>query len=100
MAVIKGHSFDVVLAKDSFDRRALQYKNKIIATLKLIGILEDYVDVPLEIRFKTKADAQNQSFKFAVGFKGGYLVNSHTKYKDSGGKIKIYDIKNKRHLIV
>jgi len=28
-----------------------------------------------------------------LGIKGGYLVNSHTKFKDSTGKVKVYDIK-------
>ena len=48
MAVIKGHEFSVVIAKDSSDRRAVQYRNKILFTLKRIGLNEDYVDVPLE----------------------------------------------------
>jgi hypothetical protein len=61
MAVIKGHSFDVVIAKDSFDRRALQYKNRIIATLKVIGITEDYIDVPLE-RVAIKKAAASVTF--------------------------------------
>lgn len=46
-------------------------KNKISTT---------YVDIPVELRFKTKPK-NNKSFKVGVGIKGGYLVNSHTKYK-------------------
>ncbi|MFH0874387.1 MAG: DnaJ domain-containing protein [archaeon] len=58
MALIKGHEFNVVIAKNSFDRRALQYKNNIIGTLKKIGISEDYIDIELEkIAFK-KAPAK------------------------------------------
>ena len=81
-------------AKIIYSGDTLTLFEPIATSYKVNKISVNYVDVPLEIRFKTKADAQNQSFKFAVGFKGGYLVNSHTKYKDSGGKIKIYDIKN------
>jgi hypothetical protein len=48
MVNIKGHEFNVVICKDSFDRRAVQYRNKILFALKKIGLSEDYVDVPLE----------------------------------------------------
>jgi len=42
-----------------------------------------YIDVPVEIRFRTK-DVLN-SFKFSVGFKAGYNVKNYTKY--SGDKL-------------
>ena len=45
---IKGYEFDVIIARDSFNRRALQYANKIIDTLKKIGLTEDDVDIPIE----------------------------------------------------
>jgi hypothetical protein len=35
-----------------------------------------YVDVPLEFRIRTK-----KYFRIAFGFKVGFLINSHTKYK-------------------
>lgn len=35
-----------------------------------------YIDVPLEVRYRTK----NNQFKLAVGAKGGIMVGSHTKY--------------------
>jgi hypothetical protein len=37
-----------------------------------------YVEVPLEFRFRTKNEGWK--FKFALGFKVGYLLSSHTKY--------------------
>lgn len=47
-----------------------------------------YVDVPLELRFKTAS-----GFRVSAGFKVGYLINAHTKYKgddlDDGSKTKI-----------
>jgi hypothetical protein len=47
-----------------------------------------YIDVPLELRFKTES-----GFRIAVGFKAGYLLNAHTKYKgddlEDGSKTKI-----------
>jgi len=55
-----------------------------------------YLDIPMELRYKTKND-----MKFALGFKLGFLVGSHTKYKGDdldGGteshKIKQSDVKN------
>ncbi|MBN2172764.1 MAG: PorT family protein [Bacteroidales bacterium] len=42
-------------------------KSKFVAT---------YLDIPLELRFKSKSD-----FRFAVGFKFGFLLQAHTKYK-------------------
>ncbi|MBW6491244.1 MAG: PorT family protein [Lentimicrobium sp.] len=47
-----------------------------------------YVDVPAELRFKTES-----GFRVALGFKVGYLINAHTKYKgddlEDGSKTKI-----------
>ena len=50
MAIIKvkGHEFAALTIKDSFDRRALQYKNKIITNLRKIGLTEDDIEVDLE----------------------------------------------------
>ena len=44
----RGHEFDAFRAKDSFNRRALQFRNNIFGTLKKIGLTEDDVDVPME----------------------------------------------------
>ena len=35
-----------------------------------------YVDLPVELRFKTEG-----GFRVSAGFKVGYLINAHTKYK-------------------
>ncbi|HAE12866.1 MAG: outer membrane beta-barrel protein [Chitinophagales bacterium] len=39
-----------------------------------------YVEVPVEFRFRTKPNQKGNSFKVAVGFKGGYQFSNHTKY--------------------
>ena len=59
MAVItvKGHEFDVTIVKDSFSRRAVQFKNNIIHTLKKIGLTEDDMDIQLEACAFKKAPA-------------------------------------------
>ena len=50
MAIIKvkGHEFAAPTIRDSFDRRALQYKNKIVTTLRKIGLTEDDIEVDFE----------------------------------------------------
>jgi hypothetical protein len=60
-------------------------KNKLVTT---------YFDVPAELRFRTKPNSKGDRFKIAAGFKIGWLVNSHTKYEDGAGKMKVYNISN------
>src|SRR3989338_1518537 len=45
---IKGHEFTPLLARDSFGRRAVQYKNNLIKTLSQIGVPSDDVIVDIE----------------------------------------------------
>lgn len=54
----------------------------------------NYLDLPLELRFRTKPLAKNNSFKLAVGFKFGVLLQSHIKYEDDDGKVKFFHIDN------
>ena len=53
----KGHEFEAFRAKDSFNRRAVQFRNNIINTLGKIGLTEDDVDVPMEAAAMKKAPA-------------------------------------------
>jgi hypothetical protein len=39
----------------------------------------NYVEVPIEFRFRTDEKNGNR-FKAAIGFKGGYVISTHTKY--------------------
>jgi len=43
-------------------------------------IVVNYFEVPVEFRFRTKPNGKGNSFKVAVGFKGGYQFANHTKY--------------------
>jgi len=45
---IKSHTISVIHAKDSFNRRALQYKNRLITALGKIGVVRDDVEVEVE----------------------------------------------------
>lgn len=40
-----------------------------------------YVDIPLEIRYRTKPNLKNRNFKVAIGGKFGYMISSYIKYK-------------------
>jgi len=61
----------------------------------------NYLEVPLEFRFRTDPKKGN-SFKVAVGFKGGYVLSDHTKFvgedyisgSDDEIKYKNYRTKN------
>ncbi len=58
------------VADDSLN---IEYKKNKISTT--------YIDVPIELRFMTNANAKGRRFKIAVGGRVGYLINGHTKYK-------------------
>ncbi|MDP3990355.1 MAG: J domain-containing protein [archaeon] len=45
---VKGHEFNELLVRDSYDRRALLYRNNIVESLKKAGIIEDDIDVPVQ----------------------------------------------------
>lgn len=57
-----------------------------------------YLDLPLELRFR--ANNEESKFKFAIGFKGGYMLSNHTKYHgndytntDNGDDLKLKEYK-------
>src|SRR5690554_1165517 len=54
-------------------------KNKFVTT---------YLELPIELRVITKG---RSPFKFAAGFRLGYLLSDHQKIIDTDGKRKIYD---------
>lgn len=54
-----------------------------------------YVDIPLELRFRSKPNAKNKSFKVALGIKAGILIDSKTKSReeDANGEMKVFKTK-------
>jgi len=65
----------------------------------------NFFDIPLELRFRTNPDKFSRRWKAAVGFKGGYLFNGHSKYRgeDVTGtlpevKFKNFSIENLNNL--
>jgi len=62
-----------------------------------------YLDIPFELRFRTKPNEKGKSFKIAFGAKGGFLLSSYTKYIGEGvtfggfnseSKVKTYNLPN------
>lgn len=67
-----------------------------LPNLRKTKLITNYIDVPLEVRFSTRPDDPNRSFKVSLGFKFGVLYESFTKQKysqDGEGK-KIKDKQN------
>ena len=57
-----------------------------------------YIDIPVELRFRSVPNKKGTSWKLAAGFKAGYMVQSKWKYKGTdfgkGKKFKQFDIEN------
>lgn len=48
MVLIKGYDFKQITLRDSYNRRALQYKNRFIQYLHKFGLSEDDVEIPID----------------------------------------------------
>ena len=72
MAVIKlkGYEITPIPIRDSYDRRAVQYKNNIIEALKKLGLTEDDIDIQLEAN----------AFKGAPASVSWYIRGHHLYY--------------------
>ncbi len=51
----------------------------------------NYLEAPLELRFRTNG---YRPFRLTAGFKGGYLLDAHTKTKDEDGTHKYKPVPN------
>ena len=58
----------------------------------------NYIEVPIELRFRTMnkslEERQRFNFRFYPGFKVGYLMGNHAKLTDDITKIKVYRTPN------
>jgi hypothetical protein len=61
---------------------------------KKYKLATSYLEIPLEFRYTANPETPGKTFKFAIGIKGGVLLNAHTKGKNllnaSGQKINSY----------
>ena len=69
---IKGHEFSAYVVKDSPSRRAVQFRNNILTSLRKIGLTEDDVDVELETLSAKKIQASASWY-----IKGHHLYYSY-----------------------
>ncbi|MDP3734404.1 MAG: J domain-containing protein [Nanoarchaeota archaeon] len=83
---IKGHQFNLVLARDSYQRRALMYKNSIISILSKIGITRDEIIIDLEPaiqRAPASATWYGDGYRMYYSYKSAkrYIDNLYVVYK-------------------
>lgn len=66
-------------------------------SFKKYKVATTYLEVPVELRFRSVPDNANKGFKAALGFKIGNLMNAHTKARsDLGGSKNTVKEANKR----
>jgi hypothetical protein len=66
------------------------------SSIKKTGLITNYIDVPLELRFNSNPNDLGRSFKISLGFKFGVLYDSFTKikYREDSETKKIKDKQN------
>jgi hypothetical protein len=64
------------------------------AGVKRYKVSVNYVEIPVELRYRTTPNAKGHSYKFAVGARIGRLVDIHDKTINTAGKFKNYNIKD------
>jgi hypothetical protein len=78
---IKGHSVNFIPTKDNFNRRALQYKNKLIASLEKIGTKADQIE--LDLNGFCGREAKATVVWFFNGNRMYYECSTQKKYVDN-----------------
>ena len=54
----------------------------------------NFITAALEIRIRSNENKRRERFKFSFGITAGILIQSHTKYEDKNGKIKLYNVEH------
>lgn len=78
---IKGHAFTSVLARDSFGRRALQYKNNIISVLGKLDLTDD--DIIIDIEPVVIKNVPASATWYFDGYRMYYSYKSAKRYIDN-----------------
>jgi len=78
--------YNANILKDSL---GVSYFENRVDTPKQYKMVLSYIDLPIELRFRTKRD---NVFRIAVGGKIGYEINNHIKHVDDDFKMKTYNI--------
>ncbi|MEI6696124.1 MAG: porin family protein [Bacteroidota bacterium] len=69
---------DLITGKTEFYKLNDYYKKNVDYSTNKINLT--YIDFPIEIKFKTRAE-RNKRFKASIGFKIGYNISNHSKYR-------------------
>lgn len=91
---VRGEEYEIHFAKDSFSRRSVQCQNKILTSLKKLGVTEDQADIPLEPLAIKKAPASVSWFfdghHFFFSFQGNsrFIDNLYTVFAVVDAKIE------------
>lgn len=81
MVLIKGHEIEVPKIRDSFNRRATQIENNIIATLGTLGVERHSVDIPMQVLAQKKHPAsvswyfEGRNLKYSYGLMSKFVEN-------------------------
>ena len=84
---VKGHEFEAITVKDSFSRRAIQFKNNIIANFRKIGLTVDDVYIELEPNVVKKAPASvswylnRRHLHYSHNSRSKYVENLYVVFK-------------------
>ena len=84
---VKGYEFKEPLIRDSYDRRAVLFRNNILESLQKIGLSEDDVDIPLEKNARMKAAAsvtwyfEGHHLYFSYGLAAKFVENLYVVSK-------------------
>ena len=81
LLTIKGHEFHAMLVRDSYSRRAIQYKNNIVDTLGKIGVTSD--DIGLEIEPVAIKNVPASVTWYAEGYRMYYSYKASQRYVDN-----------------
>ena len=85
MVNIKGYEFKEIKLSDSYNRKALQFKNKIINNLKIFGLTEEDTNIPLEKIAMRKAQATASWYLWGEHL--FYSYNGSSKFVENLGMV-------------
>ncbi len=83
MVKIKGNEIEELIIRDNFDRRAIKIQNRVMATLKLLGLDRDDVEMPMEKNTRLKATAsvswyfEGRNLKYSYSLMSKFIENLH-----------------------
>ncbi|MDR6566042.1 PorT family protein [Chitinophaga ginsengisegetis] len=75
---LKDHTMDI---QGKLNRNQVSFPT---STAKKNKVATTYLEIPIELRYRSVPDNANKGFKAAVGVKVGALVDAHTKVKYTG----------------